>query len=37
MISEFLINVPDEQISDLYNRIKHTRWPDEINDQYWSH
>ena len=37
MINEFLINVPDEQISDLYNRIKHTRWPDEINDQYWSH
>ena len=37
MISEFLINVPDEQISDLHNRIKHTRWPDEINDLCWSH
>ena len=37
MINEFIINVPEEQISDLHNRIKHTRWPDEINDQYWSH
>ena len=32
MINEFIINVADEQISDLHNRIKHTRWPDEIND-----
>ena len=37
MISEFLINVSDNQINDLHKRIQQTRWPDEINDQYWSH
>ncbi|MDC1171005.1 epoxide hydrolase [Gammaproteobacteria bacterium] len=27
----------DNQINDLHKRIQQTRWPDEINDQYWSH
>ena len=37
MISEFQINIEDSQIELLHKKIELTRWPDEINNEYWSH
>ena len=37
MIKEFQINIDDAQIEYLYKKIELTRWPDEINNEFWSH
>ena len=37
MIKEFEIYIDDDQIDLLHEKIKLTRWPDEINNEYWSH
>ena len=37
MIREFQINIDDSQIELLHKKIELTRWPDEINNEYWSH
>jgi len=37
MIEKFPINVKDSEIELLHNKIKLTRWPDEVNDSKWSH
>ena len=37
MIKEFEIHIDDDQIDLLHKKIKLTRWPDEINNEYWSH
>ena len=37
MIKEFHINIDDTQIDLLNKKIELTRWPDEINNEYWSH
>ena len=37
MIKEFQINIDDSQIDLLQKKIELTRWPDEINNEYWSH
>ena len=37
MIKEFQINIDDSQIELLHKKIELTRWPDEINNEYWSH
>ena len=37
MIKEFQINIDDSQIELLNKKIELTRWPDEINNKYWSH
>ena len=29
--------ISDEEINKLHQKIALTRWPDEINDEYWSH
>ena len=36
MVNEFNINVSNEDIDLLKQKIKLTRWPDEINNN-WSH
>lgn len=33
----FKIEVPTEVLDDLKRRLKHTRWPDELNDSGWLH
>ena len=35
-ISKFKIIVPDNQITDLNNRILNARWPDELNNNKWA-
>ena len=37
MIEEFSIHVSNEKIDYLRKKIELTRWPDEINDENWSH
>ena len=37
MITPFLANISEEILDDLKNRIKNTRWPDEINNSSWSY
>ena len=37
MIEKFNIHINDKDIVDLRDRIKKTRWPDEINNNAWSH
>ena len=37
MIKEFQININDAQIEYLHKKIELTRWPDEINNEFWSH
>ena len=37
MIEKFNIHISDEEINKLHQKIILTRWPDEINDEYWSH
>ena len=37
MIEKFNIHISDEEINKLHQKITLTRWPDEINDEYWSH
>ena len=36
MIEEYIINIPEENIDLLRQKINLTRWPDEINNK-WSH
>ena len=33
----FRINVPEPVLTDLQNRLAHTRWPDEIEDAGWNY
>ncbi|MFI8379093.1 epoxide hydrolase family protein [Leeuwenhoekiella sp. NPDC079379] len=35
MIKPFSANISEEILDDLKNRIKNTRWPDEISDSNW--
>ena len=37
MIEKFNIHISDKEINKLHQKITLTRWPDEINDEYWSH
>jgi pimeloyl-ACP methyl ester carboxylesterase len=32
---EFIIDIPEEQLTDLKDRLENTRWPDEIEDSGW--
>lgn len=33
----FKVNIPDEDIADLKDRLARTRFPDELNDEKWSY
>lgn len=33
----FRINVPEPVLTDLHQRLAHTRWPDELNDADWTY
>jgi Epoxide hydrolase N terminus. len=35
-IKEFEVHVPQSKIDLLHEKIKLTRWPDELNDNKWS-
>lgn len=35
MIKPYKINIPDEQVKDLHERLKNTRWPHAIKDTGW--
>lgn len=35
-VTPFTIAVPDADLSDLRDRLRRTRWPDEINDDDWT-
>ena len=37
MIEKFNIHISDDEIKKLHQKITLTRWPDEINDEYWSY
>ena len=37
MIEKFNICIDQEQIDQLHTKLNLTRWPDEINDEFWSH
>ena len=37
MIEKFDVHISDEEIDSLHSKIQLTRWPDEINDEKWSH
>jgi len=37
MIKEFVIHIDDTDIGLLHKKIELTRWPDEINNEFWSH
>lgn len=37
MIKEFVIHIDDTDIDLLHKKIELTRWPDEINNEFWSH
>lgn len=37
MIKEFVIHIDDTDIDLLHRKIELTRWPDEINNEFWSH
>jgi hypothetical protein len=37
MIENFPIHIEESEIKLLREKIKLTRWPDEVNDQKWSH
>jgi pimeloyl-ACP methyl ester carboxylesterase len=34
---KFAIDVPQEQLTDLIDRLNHTRWPDEMPDSGWDY
>ena len=36
-MTPFRIAIPDADLADLHARLARTRWPDEINDDAWSH
>ena len=36
-ISPFTIHIPDKELEDLLERIKRTRWPDEVIDAGWNY
>jgi pimeloyl-ACP methyl ester carboxylesterase len=35
-VTPFTIAIPDAALTDLRDRLRRTRWPDEINDDQWS-
>jgi len=37
MIEEFKINIPQSEIDDLKERIKKTRWPNEVENSEWKY
>jgi len=37
MIEEFKVNIPQSEIDDLKERIKKTRWPNEIENSEWKY
>ena len=37
MIEKFNVHISDKDIDELRTKIKLTRWPDEINNERWSH
>ena len=37
MIKPFVANISEEILDDLKNKIKNTRWPDEISNSNWSY
>lgn len=37
MIRPFKVNIEQEKLKDLRNRLKKTRWPDEIKDSNWDY
>ena len=36
-VTPFTLSVPDSALSDLKQRLKNTRWPDEIPNNNWSY
>ncbi|MDA0861477.1 MAG: epoxide hydrolase [Proteobacteria bacterium] len=36
-VTPFTLSVPDSELSDLKQRLKNTRWPDEIPNNNWSY
>ena len=36
-IQPYAINIPDDVLADLRNRLRATRWPDEIRDAEWDY
>ena len=36
-VVEFRIRVPDEELDDLRERIRRTRWPEPLDDPDWSY
>ena len=37
MIEKFKVDIPQSELDDLKERIKKTRWPDEINNSEWKY
>src|SRR5688572_6379048 len=33
----FHINIPESSLTDLHERLRHTRWPDELNNAGWEY
>lgn len=36
-INPFVVDIPDEQLRDLHDRLDRTRWPDELNGVGWTY
>ncbi len=37
MIEKFRVNIPQSELDDLKERIKKSRWPDEIKKSDWKY
>ena len=35
--THFHIDIPESSLTDLHDRLKHTRWPDELNNSGWEY
>ena len=35
--THFHIDIPESSLTDLHERLKHTRWPDELNNSDWEY
>src|SRR5882762_4718428 len=34
---QFQIDISESSLTDLHDRLKHTRWPDELNNSGWNY